>query len=110
MAGTALAAAVVMVAGTAALGIGAVSGAAAAAQTIAGAADLAALAAADVAMGVVSGDPCAVASRIARASGVHVTECEVSESVGGVSVTVVVEGRFGIFPVQVGARAGSGPL
>lgn len=107
MAGTVLAAAVLMVAGTGAIGMGVIAGAAGTAQTVSGVADNAALAAANVAIGLVSGDPCAVASRIARASGIRVTECAVNDDATGVSVTVVGETRFGVFPVRAVARAGN---
>lgn len=110
MAGTVLAAAVLMVAGSGAIGMGMIAGAAAVSQTASGAADHAALAAANVAMGVVSGDPCAVASRIARASGTRIAECEVNDGSAGVTVTVVVETRFGVFPVRVESRAGNASL
>ena len=110
MAGTILATALVLVAGAGAVGMGAIAGAAGVAQAVSGVADNAALAAADVAMGIVAGDPYAVASHIARSSGAAVRTCEVSEQRSGVTVTVVVEARFGLFPVRVRARAGNEPL
>jgi len=110
MAGPILAAALVLVAGAGAVGIGAIAGAAGVAQAASGVADNAALAAADVAMGLTSGDPCAVASRIARASGVDMVACDVAGHASGVTIAVVVEARFGVFPIRVAARAGNEPL
>ena len=107
MAGTVLAAAILVVAGTGAIGMGMVAGAAGVSQTASGAADNAALAAADVAMGLVSDDPCAVASRIVQATGARLAQCQVSDDSAGVAVTVVVDTRFGAFPVRVTARAGN---
>ena len=71
MAGTALAAGVLTVAATLSLGLAAVGGAAVTAQRTAGAADAAALAAADSASGAVitDEDPCGLAVRVAAASG-----------------------------------------
>ena len=43
------------------------------------AADLAALAAADTARGLVAGDPCAVAERVARANGAELVRCALVE-------------------------------
>ena len=107
MAGTVLAAAIVMTVGAAAVGIGALSGAAVTAQAVTGAADNAALAAADVALGLAPGDPCAEASRIVDAFGARLRGCELLERPEGTTVTVVVEARFGVFPVTVKARAGN---
>ena len=107
MAGTILATALVLVAGAGAVGMGAIAGAAGVAQAVSGVADNAALAAADVAMGVVAGDPCAVASRIVQATGARLAQCQVSDDSAGVAVTVVVDTRFGAFPVRVTARAGN---
>jgi secretion/DNA translocation related TadE-like protein len=78
------------------------SGALAARQAVAGAADAAALAAADTAMGVVSGDPCARAAEVAAANDAELTACEVD----GYVVTVAVSRRFGGFAVGASATAG----
>ena len=110
MAGTVLAAAIVMTVGAAAVGIGALSGGAVVAQAATGAADNAALAAADVAMGLAPGDPCVEASRIVDAAGAKLRDCELLESPVGVTVTVIVEARFGVFPVTVKSRAGNASL
>lgn len=109
MAGTVLAAAIVMTAGAAVVGIGALSGAAVVAQITTGAADSAALAAADVAIGIVAGDPCAEASRIVAGAGARLQSCEVVADLDGVRVTVIVAARFGVFPVTVKSRAGNAP-
>jgi len=105
MAGTALAAGVLTVAAALSLSLAAVGGAAVTAQRTAGAADAAALAAADVASGAVAAgdDACAVAARVAAASGARVLEC----GVDGLTATVTVSSAYaGLFAV---ARARAGP-
>src|SRR5690606_2062874 len=71
-------------------------------QAVIAAADAAALAAADTALGIVPGSPCEVASRVAAANGATLTSC----SVDGVVVTVQVGGSFGGIPIAAVARAG----
>lgn len=68
-----------------------------------GAADAAALAAADVASGRQPGYPCELAASVASANGTSLQSCEVD----GLIVTVSV-GR-GILGFDVGARATAGP-
>lgn len=70
-----------------------------------GAADAAALAAADVASGRHPGSPCAVAATVASANGAAVSGC----SVDGVIVTVRVQISRGITPVTASATAGPPP-
>lgn len=52
------------------------------------AADASALAAADVAIGIVSGEPCAVARTVAAANGAQLVACELDGLVATVAVTV----------------------
>ncbi|MCU1403444.1 MAG: hypothetical protein JWM70_1768 [Microbacteriaceae bacterium] len=72
-------------------------------QQAAGAADAAALAAADVAVGIVAGQPCSVAASLATANGASLGRCQVD----GVIVTVTV--RVPAFGFEVGAAATAGP-
>ena len=88
-AGSALVLAVV--AGVAIVGLTLVAAATAlgAAQRVSGAADAAALAAADVMLGWSAGDPCAVAERLARVHDTALHECWRD----GVSMVVTVRAR-----------------
>lgn len=74
-------------------------------QRLAGAADAAALAAADAASGAVIGVPCERAAEVAAASGAALTECGVE----GLVATVTVSSRFGLVPASARARAGPPP-
>lgn len=105
MSGTALAAGVVTVAATLALGLAAVGGASVAAQRTAGAADAAALAAADAASGAVATgeDPCVLAGRVARASGSELVSCSLD------ALTATVEVRSAYAGLVAVARARAGP-
>lgn len=71
-------------------------------QRIAGAADAAALAAADVAIGREPGVPCVVARQIAAANHAALERCVVD----GVIVTVRVASSAGIVPITAIATAG----
>ena len=71
-------------------------------RAIAGAADAAALAAADVASGLVPGIPCEAASRLAEANGGSLASCELD----GAVVTVGVSGRVLGIPFTIHASAG----
>ena len=71
-------------------------------RAIAGAADAAALAAADVASGLVPGIPCDAAARIAAANGGALSTCEVD----GAVVTVGVSGSVLGIPFTIRATAG----
>ena len=104
MAGSALAAGVLVVAGALSIGLAAVGGAAVTAQRAAGAADAAALAAADAASGAVtaSDDPCALAARVAAAAGATLTEC----ALDGYVATVQVESAYAGLAAVSRARAG----
>lgn len=72
-------------------------------QSTLGAADAAALAAADVAVGIVAGFPCATASRVAAANGAVLSAC----SLDGLVVTVSVSRS--ILGMQLTAVATAGP-
>jgi len=65
-------------------------------QGAAGAADAAALAAADVAVGIVAGQPCAAAASLATANGATLERCEVDGVIVTVTVTVPAFG-FDVF-------------
>lgn len=69
---------------------------------VTGAADAAALAAADVAIGLVPGIPCEIASWVAEANGAELRECLTD----GVIVTVRVSAVIFGFPVTSTATAG----
>jgi secretion/DNA translocation related TadE-like protein len=103
MAGTALAAGMLTVAATLSLGLAAVGGAAVTAQRVAGAADAAALSAADAASGAIITDdePCALAARVAAASGATLTAC----TVDGFVATVRVEAAYAGLAAVSRARA-----
>ncbi|MBO0985092.1 Rv3654c family TadE-like protein [Rathayibacter sp. SD072] len=72
-------------------------------QRAVAAADGAALAAADVASGLLPGEPCGAADRVARAGAAQVSECAVDEGVATVEVVVSVG------PVVLPARSRAGP-
>lgn len=74
-------------------------------QRASGAADAAALAAADAASGAVPGIPCAVAEDVAGANGAALASCRVD----GLVATVSVSARVSLFPVSARARAGPPP-
>jgi secretion/DNA translocation related TadE-like protein len=74
-------------------------------QALAGAADAAALAAADVRVGLVPGEPCAVAATVARANSVEMAGCVFDGLVVTVTVTTTVIG----LPLGVSATAGPAP-
>ena len=71
-------------------------------QAMAGAADAAALAAADVRVGLDPGEPCAVAARVAAANRARLSSCKVD----GLVVTVAVTATIAGFSVGVAATAG----
>lgn len=104
MAGSALAAGLLGVAATLSIGLAAVGGAAVTAQRAAGAADAAALAAADAASGAVATaeEPCALAERVAAASGATLTSCTIE----GFVATVQVQSAYAGLAAVSRARAG----
>jgi secretion/DNA translocation related TadE-like protein len=69
---------------------------------VATAADAAALAAADARAGLVAGEPCALAARVAVANGAELEGCELD----GYVVTVLASGGAAGLRVRVGATAG----
>jgi secretion/DNA translocation related TadE-like protein len=83
-------------------GVVAVAGASVAKQRASGAADVAALAAADVASGRLPGSPCQEAARVAGANGAVLSSCAVAGTVATVTASI---GYLG-FTVTVQARAG----
>lgn len=80
----------------------AVAGATAAKQRVSGAADAAALAAADVASGARAGVPCSEAERLGAANGAAIVSC----SVDGTVVTVTASATYLGLPLAIEARAG----
>lgn len=75
-------------------------------QRAAGAADAAALAAADALNGWVSADPCELAERVVSEMGVNLANCTVDDALGEARVIVTATGVFG----HVEARARAGPV
>lgn len=75
----------------------------AASQSVAGAADAAALAAADVASGLIPGVPCEAAQRAAELSGAQLESCALDGVVATVSVSRMVVG------MRAQARSRAGP-
>jgi secretion/DNA translocation related TadE-like protein len=71
-------------------------------QRVIGAADLAALAAADAASGAIGGAPCDVARGVAQANGARLAACDAD----GLVVTVRVVGSFAGIPIQAHSAAG----
>jgi secretion/DNA translocation related TadE-like protein len=74
-------------------------------QAVQGAADAAALAAADAASGLVPGVPCDLASLAAEHNGARLAGC----TVDGLVATVSVSRSVGIFTIGSSARAGPAP-
>ncbi|KAA9107567.1 helicase [Microbacterium rhizomatis] len=105
MPGTMLAAGVVACSATLAVGLVTAGAAAVFAQRLAGAADAAALAAADAGSGAVPGVPCDRAAEIAAAGGAVVLRCELE----GLVATVIVGAEFARLPATAAARAGPPP-
>lgn len=71
---------------------------------VAGAADAAALAAADAAAGWITGEPCEIAQRVVSAMDTELTSCEYSFTTGEARVTVAAGNLLG--SVESQARAG----
>ena len=94
-----------MVAAVVTLGLAAVTLAAALTtrQRVVGAADLAALAAADAASGIIPGSSCELAARVADAAGARLTGC----SLDGLVARVTLSGGFAGIPIE--ARSAAGP-
>ncbi len=102
--GSATVVAVGMIAGLIAMtgSVASVSTALIAKRGVEGAADAAALAAADVASGAAAGYPCATAAEVSRLNGAELIECSVS----GYVAQVETARRILVFEVRARARAG----
>ena len=74
-------------------------------QSVQGAADAAALAAADTASGLMPGVPCEMAALAAELNAARLVGC----TVDGLTATVTVVATAGIFPIGARARAGPAP-
>ncbi|WP_243073985.1 Rv3654c family TadE-like protein [Microbacterium sp. SS28] len=105
MAGTGLAVGIVAGCAALVLGLTTVSAAAVTGQRLAGAADAAALAAADAASGASRGVPCERAADVAQAGGASLAACDVD----GLVATVTVSATFGALTASASARAGPPP-
>lgn len=109
MAGSVLAAGVLVVTATLSWGLAVVGGAAVTAQRAAGAADAAALAAADAASGsiVTTDEPCALAAKVAEAAGATLTGCAVDGFVATVHVKAAYAGLAAVSRARAGPPEGS---
>jgi secretion/DNA translocation related TadE-like protein len=105
MAGAIAAIGAVGCAATLSLGLVFAGSAAVFGQRLAGAADAAALAAADAASGAVIGVPCESAEAVAQSAGAALTRCEID----GLTATVTVSAMFAGRPAAATARAGPPP-
>ncbi len=103
MAGALLVVGSMLVTSTLALGLAATGGAAVAARRAAGAADNAAIAAADTVSGALPGEPCERAAQVAEASGARLTACRTDDLDAIVRVQVSFAGMVAT------ARARAGP-
>ena len=74
-------------------------------QAVQGAADAAALAAADTISGLVPGVPCDTAARAATLNGAGLAAC----SIDGQNATVAVSRTVGVLSIEARARAGPAP-
>ena len=102
MAGTSTAVGGIAVAVVLTVALGAVAAASVHTQRLAGAADAAALAAADAASGAVTGVPCERATEVAAAAEVEIVACDLD----GLVATVRVAAPFAGFSASAIARAG----
>jgi hypothetical protein len=105
VAGAPLVVGVVVVTAALAVGCAAAGAAGARAAQLTGVADAAALAAADIASGLLPGDPCEAAGRIAAAGGATLSQCDVD----GLIATVAVSAPAGALTALARARAGPPP-
>jgi secretion/DNA translocation related TadE-like protein len=104
-AGSVLALALVATTVALALSMTALGAGLAARQRLIGAADAAAIAAADVLLGAAAGEPCVVAEEVAAANGGLVGGCEID----GYVVTVSVRATFAGVPLSARSTAGPAP-
>lgn len=110
-AGSVLVLSVLAVGLAAALAVGALAQVVLARHQAEAAADLAALAAADVALGRATGDPCQAAARVASGNGAVLVTCRL-DSDGSVTVRASVQVRGAgelLGPARGAARAGPAP-
>ncbi len=105
MAGTLLSVGVIACAAVLAVGFTTAGTAAVLSQRLAGAADAAALAAADAASGAIEGVPCERAAEAASASGATLTSCELEN----LTATITVALGAGLLSGAASARAGQPP-
>ena len=105
MAGTLLSVGVVVCSATLSVALVTAGAASVFSQRLAGAADAAALAAADAASGLVGGAPCVRAGEVAAASGAQVIACDLD----GLVATITVAATFVRLPATASARAGPPP-
>lgn len=108
MAGTALAAGILTVAATLSVGLAGVAGASVTAQRVAGAADAAALAAADAASGAVVTvhEPCALAAQVAAAADATLIRCTLEGFVATVEVQAAYAGLAAVSRARAGPPVG----
>lgn len=102
MAGAMLVVGSMLVSATLTIGLAATGGAAVAARRAAGAADNAAIAAADSVSGALPGEPCERAAEVAEASGARLVSCGTDD----LDAIVTVEVSFGGMAAAARARAG----
>ncbi len=102
MAGVVLAVGTMAAATALTVGLGVVSQATVSAQQLTGAADAAALAAADTASGALTGVPCEAAAEVALASGTALADCVLD----GLVATITVGGSVLGLAATATARAG----
>lgn len=102
MAGAVLVVGSMLLSSSLALGLAAVGGAAVTARRVAGAADNAAIAAADTVSGALAGEPCERAAEVAEASGTRLASCGTE----GLEAVVLVEASFAGWTATARARAG----
>ncbi|MBN6192398.1 MULTISPECIES: Rv3654c family TadE-like protein [Microbacterium] len=104
MAGTVLAAGVLVVGATLSVGLAAVGGAAVTAQRAADAADAAALAAADARSGAIptARTPCDLAAHVAQAGGARLIACSLAGDVATVTVSAAYAGLAAVSRARAG--------
>jgi secretion/DNA translocation related TadE-like protein len=97
----------IVVCSTLTIGLAATGGAAVAARRAAGAADNAAIAAADTVSGALSGEPCERAAEVAEASGARLAACEAEDLEAFVTVEVSFAGLVATARARAGPPRGS---
>lgn len=107
MAGAMLVVGSIVVCSTLTIGLAATGGAAVAARRAAGAADNAAIAAADTVSGALPGEPCERAAEVADASGARLAACETEDLDAFVTVEVSFAGMVASARARAGPARGS---